>query len=325
MIKVRQGNGMAKRSLQGFKEGLDAGRIVTLEHPWSSFIWETPEAKELLQDPRLFVICFSACCWGGWRRKWTCIITSDPGLHQALHHPHCPGHYWLQPSDVRETPGGLIFDSETERGYPWSLCVAYAQALKESMNRRTPQPVGMLPRDQLMAIFSAVKRATKGLQKEEVAMKVAKHVHAWVNSMTPGHEQDHLAKLLRHVSTRGCDVKIWLDPPAPYPAFVWLWRTLVAYRWGQPQHINLLEVSAFLVEIRRRARDSTALRGRFVNITDSQVAFHCLTKGRSSSSRLNRLIRRVAAVSFAADLTPFHIWTISKWNFADHGSRKFET
>ena len=204
-----------------------------------------------------------------------------------------------------------------------SLC--HAQALKESMNRRTPQPVGMLPRDQLMAIFSAVKRATKGLQKEEVAMKVAKHVHAWVNSMTPGHEQDHLAKLLRHVSTRGCDVKIWLDPPAPYPAFVWLWRTLVAYRWGQPQHINLLEVSAFLVEIRRRARNSTALRGRFVNITDSQVAFHCLTKGRSSSSRLNRLIRRVAAVSFAADLTPFHIWTISKWNFADHGSRKFET
>ena len=126
MIKVRQGNGMAKRSLQGFKEGLDAGRIVTLEHPWSSFIWETPEAKELLQDPRVFVICFSDCCWGGWRRKWTCIITSDPGLHQALHHPHCPGHYWLQPSDVRETPGGLIFDSETERGYPWSLCVAYA-------------------------------------------------------------------------------------------------------------------------------------------------------------------------------------------------------
>ena len=32
---------------------------------------------------------------------------------------------------------------------------------------------------------------------------------------------------------------------APYPSFVWLWRTLVAYRWGQSQHINLLEVSAF--------------------------------------------------------------------------------
>ena len=59
--------------------------------------------------------------------------------------------------------------------------------------------------------------------------------------------------------------------------------------------------------MRRRARDPNALRGRFVNVTDSQVAFHCLTKGRSSSSRLNRLISRVAVVSFAADLTPFHV------------------
>ena len=111
---------------------------------------------------------------------------------------------------------------------------------------------------------------------------------------------------------------------APYPSFAWLWRTLVAYRWRQPQHINTLEVSAFLVEIRRRARDPSMVGGRFINVTDSQVTFHCLTKGRSSSAKLNRLVRRVAAVSLVADLTPFHVWTISKWNFADYGSRKFE-
>eukprot|EP00435_Cladocopium_sp_Y103_P074422 s46_g48.t1 len=322
-IQVRQGNGMSKRSLQGFKDGLNAGRIVSLEHPWNSFIWDTPEAMELTDDPRVFVACFSNCCYGGWRRKWTCLITSDPSLAEALHKPDCPGHDWLVPYEVHETPHGLVFDTEEEAEYPWDFCNTYAMALKESMGRRTPQPVGSLPRDHLMAIFSAVKKATKGLQQESVAMRVAKQVNAWVQEMTPGQEKAHLAKLIRHV-------KLQVDPEngeftimAPYPAFVWLWRTLVAYRWSSKQHINCLEVGAFLVEIRRRARDVTCLQGRFINITDSQVTFHCLTKGRSSSPRLNRLIRRVAAVSFAADLAPFHLWTISKWNFADHGSRRF--
>eukprot|EP00435_Cladocopium_sp_Y103_P020999 s1020_g5.t1 len=330
-IQVRQGNGMGKRSLQGFKDGLNAGRIVSLEHPWNSLIWDTPEALELIEDPRVFVACFSNCCFGGRRRKWTCLITSDPAVAEALHRPHCPGHDWLQPYEVHETPEGLRFDTEEEAEYPWGFCQAYAMALKETIGRRTPQPVGLLPRDHLMAIFSAVKRATKGLQQESVAMRVAREVNTWVQQMVPGKEQDHLAKLVRHVSTRGCDIKLQVDPEdgqftlmAPYPAFVWLWRTLVAYRWSSEQHINCLEVAAFLVEIRRRARDITCHQARFINVTDSQVTFHALTKGRSSSPRLNRLIRRVAAVSFAADLAPFHLWTISKWNFADHGSRKFE-
>lgn len=90
-----------------------------------------------------------------------------------MHRPHCPGHYWLQPYEVHETPEGLRFDTEDEAEYPWEFCVAYADALKESIGRRTPYPIGILPRDNLMAIFSAV-RATKGLQREEVAMKVAK-------------------------------------------------------------------------------------------------------------------------------------------------------
>jgi hypothetical protein len=54
---------------------------------------------------------------------------------------------------------------------------------------------------------------------------------------------------------------------APYPSFAWLWRTVVAYRWHQKQHINTLEVSAFLVEIRRRARDPLLVGARFINIT----------------------------------------------------------
>ena len=54
-----------------------------------------------------------------------------------------------------------IFVRPTRRafGWPWT--------------GGTPQPVGLVARDHLMAVYSAVKRATKGLQRETVAMAVA--------------------------------------------------------------------------------------------------------------------------------------------------------
>ena len=81
-----------------------AGRSVSLEHPWNSFIWDTPEALELTEDDRVFVACYSSCCYGGWRTKWTCLITNDESLFRAVDRPHCPGHWWVQPYQVHETP-----------------------------------------------------------------------------------------------------------------------------------------------------------------------------------------------------------------------------
>ncbi len=49
-IKVRHDNKMALRSLRGLREGNAAGRIVSMEHPWGSILWET---KELLAHPDL--------------------------------------------------------------------------------------------------------------------------------------------------------------------------------------------------------------------------------------------------------------------------------
>ena len=92
----------------------------------------------------------------------------------------------------------------------------------------------------------------------------------------------------------------------------------------ESQHINVLEVSAFLVEFRRRVRDLAALGARFFNITDSQVGFFTMSKGRSKAPRLNRLLRRINAVILMSQAKPVHLWTISKWNFADAPSRRFE-
>lgn len=80
-----------------------------------------------------------------------------------------------------------------------------------------------------------------------------------VVKMAPGNEKEDLRWLVRHVSTRGCDIKIWSSKEdgsesflTPYPGFMWLWKTLLSYKWHCEQHINVLEVSAFLVELRRR-------------------------------------------------------------------------
>ena len=115
---------------------------------------------------------------------------------------------------------------------------------------------------------------------------------------------------------------MWLAiAPGPYPTFRWLWRDILsyrAYRRKEPQHINILELTVFLTELRRRARDPKEHGRRFFCIVDSPVTFYVLAKGRSSSKRLNRVCRRVTAVSLASGIIPMTLWTISKWNFS-HG------
>ncbi|CAE7767553.1 mmpL11, partial [Symbiodinium pilosum] len=92
---------------------------------------------------------------------------------------------------------------------------------------------------------------------------------------------------------------------------------VLSYHWKQEQRINILEVTAFLAELRRRTGDPSEHGKRFFNILDSLVSFYVLFKGRSSSGRLNRLCRRVTAVNIAAAVLPISLWTISKWNFYD--------
>ena len=149
--------------------------------------------------------------------------------------------------------------------------------------------------------------------------------------MTEGNEQDHLAWLIRQVGLRGTDVRITMpgdqiqrEVVYPYPAFRWLWRTVLSYRWSASQHINVLEVTAVLTEFRRRLRDPDNMNTRFLNVVDSLVTYFALTKGRSGSKRLNRTLRRIMALNLASKSVLISLWTLSQWNYADVASRRFE-
>lgn len=67
-----------------------------------------------------FETTYSHCCFAGDRVKWTRLLHDSPYLHEALHRPHCPGHYHLRDYQVWEDRDGQFqFDTAAEAEYPW--------------------------------------------------------------------------------------------------------------------------------------------------------------------------------------------------------------
>ena len=96
-----------------------------------------------------------------------------------------------------------------------------------------------------------------------------------------------------------------------------------SYKWHNSNHINVLELAAFLNFVKFACREKNLAGERFFHVLDSRVAACVVAKGRSSSKLLNRLLRRLVALFIVADLYVFPLWTISAWNFADAPSRVF--
>ena len=144
--------------------------------------------------------------------------------------------------------------------------------------------------------------------------------------MRRGNEQQRLHELALAASIRGTDIRLWLagleNQEMPYPAKRWFWKEVMSYAWKRPDHINVLEVNAFVTMQRRRTRDPVKHGTRYLSIVDSMVTRGAVAKGRSPSRAINLLLRKSAALNLAADTYPLAIWTISDWNFADAASRR---
>ena len=89
-VKVRQGNKMALQSIKRCEDLHDHQKFFSLEHPYGSFIWNLNKMKELAERAGVHLTVFSNCCFGGAREKWTCIITNNRGIHEALERRECP-------------------------------------------------------------------------------------------------------------------------------------------------------------------------------------------------------------------------------------------
>ena len=100
------------------------------------------------------------------------------------------------------------------------------------------------------------------------------------------------------------------------------WSTIVSAPVRFPQHINVLEAAALLLALRWVASLSNShVSRKLILLIDSSVVFFSLRKGRSSSPKLLRILRRISALLLAMSIVPVPVWVPSHLNPADAPSR----
>jgi hypothetical protein len=89
----------------------------------------------------------------------------------------------------------------------------------------------------------------------------------------------------------------------------------------EADHINAQELRVFVSLIVRRCRSAANAGRRIVALLDNLAATGAAAKGRSSSRRMNRLLRRLGAFLMAADVYIAPKYVPSGVNPADPPSR----
>eukprot|EP00435_Cladocopium_sp_Y103_P059207 s283_g21.t1 len=269
--ELRQSNKMALRGLKRAKGPFGKKRFVTVEHPYNSWLWCFTLAEELEQEDYQYAIG-SNCCWGGERTKWYALLNNSEDIHNSVHRPLCPGHDNLRGYEVTlNDDGSLKFATEEESEYKVAWCDAYARGLKAQLMR-----LGWIERaireGRLCKIAKELSQSTQRLSDPVVADEVGRQVELIEYGMREGMERAHLREMARRTSIRGTDVRLLMTDgvtEAPYPAYRWLWREVLAYAWRESRHINEGEVSAFNVMLRRRCKDPAKHEMRYLNVVDS--------------------------------------------------------
>ena len=326
-----------EKNVMGFKylKGEDAVRVrqceelvsqdreFTLEHPYRSWMWYTKAAIALASQPGVKMAVFSNCCFGGRRKKWTAVLTNNKWIFEALNRPDCPHPY----DDLDYQPywegSRLRFPTEEEAEYPWQLCQVVAQALRQSYEDRGLWDLSR-PDERRLIISRDLEKYNRTKDPVVRDAMVAKILEIEA-TMEPGKEQQHIQWLFRQGHYRGTDIRLTVsDPPqmVPYPALKLRWKECLSFRWKKDGHINELEAHALIAHLRRVTRSEVGVGARLIFVVDSQVIFFAVSKGRSPSSRLNRILRKLMALQLASDTYLFPLWTISAWNWADIPSRR---
>ena len=120
-----------------------------------------------------------------------------------------------------------------------------------------------------------------------------------------------------------CTSQTWAPRTSIDPSR-WVWTIADAYPYRQEEHINVLELRSILHALEWRARSKVSQDQRFLHLSDSQICLAVLTKGRSSSKKINHLLRRICALCLAMGWYPLYAWIESRLNPADEPSRRFE-
>ena len=101
----------------------------------------------------------------------------------------------------------------------------------------------------------------------------------------------------------------------------WHWKTAISAEWQLEEHINVLELRAFLAAVRWRTRSAEAIGSKNLYLLDSHVAIGALQKGRSPKPQLLRIVRKISALCLASSHVNLLGYIRTDINPADKPSR----
>ena len=99
------------------------------------------------------------------------------------------------------------------------------------------------------------------------------------------------------------------------------WKPFFLFAFKAHKHINLLEIESASSLLRHPASEGRR-NCRVLALTDSRVALGSLSKGRSSSRRVNDLLKKVAALCLCYGFQFDVVWAPTWGNPADAPSRE---
>eukprot|EP00438_Fugacium_kawagutii_P000763 Skav229097 [mRNA] locus=scaffold92:258831:261649:- [translate_table: standard] len=140
-----------------------------------------------------------------------------------------------------------------------------------------------------------------------------------------------VTKLSNLVSMKGEDVMLSAPTSqvarhhrlrASIPSRLWKWKVVTGWQWTLgKERINALELKAVLTTVRWRTEHLKQTGKRSLRLTDSLVVLHALTRGRSSSRKLRRLLAKINALLLATRSQGFWGYVRTDQNPADKPSR----
>ena len=115
--------------------------------------------------------------------------------------------------------------------------------------------------------------------------------------------------------------------PSPEVSAVWddieRWTETARWVWKKEEHNNILEARAGVVSARIASSDTRNWNQRMVIISDSQVTIGVFGKGRSSTTVLNMLARRVGALAMGTGMKFYWRYMRTHRNHSDGPSRGY--
>ena len=138
--------------------------------------------------------------------------------------------------------------------------------------------------------------------------------------------------LLRKTNHTGSDIRVTTGevlnskvfPRQSVQARWWHWESIFSQKWQRKAHINVLELEALLLSVKHQVERFKMCEARLFHLSDSYVTISVVSKGRSSSKQLQKVMRRLAAILLAHNLFLIVAHIESTENPTDFMSRNVE-